>query len=119
MIGNVDVMIPPMGSEPLDVPGADHGGVPRLDHDAADGLVVLGADDPPVVGVPVLPGLQLVHEVQVLLGAGLVVARVLLALVLLVPAKQEIQPLPEDRMLLAYVTVKQDEVFSDIKLCFN
>ena len=55
---------------------------------------MIGTNDPPVIGVPVLPLLQLVHEEEVLLGPGSVVAGVHHSLIIMsVPAKQEIQSL--------------------------
>ena len=95
-IGLVDVVVPTVAPEPLELPGTNHGGVVGLDHDPSQGPVMCRPYDPPVVGVPVLPLPQLVHEEEILLRGGPIVGGVLLVLVLvLVPAKQEVQALSE------------------------
>ena len=58
---------------------------------------MIGTNDPPVIGVPVLPLPQLVHEEEVLTGGRPVVGRVLVSLVLvLIPAGEEVEAEPGD-----------------------
>ena len=52
-------------------------------------LSMIGSNDPPVIGVPVLPLLKLVHEEQILFGARSVVTGIL-GIPASIPAKQKI-----------------------------